>query len=44
MHVHIDALEALKVWALIVLFGLFWRSLASRWSDNKVGQAMAFIY
>jgi len=44
MHVHVSPVEFLQVAAFIVIFGFLWRSLAARWSDNKVGQAMAYIY
>jgi hypothetical protein len=44
MHVHIGVVEFLEVAAFVVIFGFFWRTLAARWKDNSVGQAMAFIY
>lgn len=44
MHVHVSPVEFLTVAAYLVIFGFFWRTLAARWSENKVGQAMAFIY
>ncbi|GGZ64887.1 hypothetical protein GCM10010387_67460 [Streptomyces inusitatus] len=44
MHVHISPIEFLETAAFIVIFGFLWRSLAARLSDNKVGQAMAYIY
>lgn len=44
MHVHVSPVEFLTVAAYIIIFGFFWRSLAARWSDNPVGQAMAFIF
>lgn len=44
MHVHISPLEFLQTAAYIVIFGFLWRTLAARLSDNKVGQAMAYIY
>lgn len=44
MHVHVSPVEFLSVAAYMVIFGFLWRSLAARLSDNKVGQAMAFIY
>jgi hypothetical protein len=36
--------EALATFAYIIIFGFFWRALAAQWADNKVGQAMAYIY
>lgn len=44
MHVHVSPVEFLAVAAYLVIFGFLWRSLAARWADNSVGQAMAFIY
>lgn len=44
MHVHVSPVEFVTVAAYIVIFGFFWRSLAARWSGNKAGQAMAFIF
>lgn len=44
MHVHVSPIEFLTVAAYLVIFGFLWRSLAARWSDKPVGQAMAFIY
>lgn len=44
MHVHISPVEFLATAAYLVVFGFLWRSLAARWSENPVGQAMAFIY
>lgn len=44
MHVHVSPVEFLATAAYIVIFGFLWRSLAARLSDNKTGQAMAFIY
>ena len=44
MHVHISPVEFATTAAFIIIFGFFWRSLAARWSDNSVGQAMAFIF
>lgn len=44
MHVHISPVEFAAYAASIIIFGFFWRTLSARWSDNAVGQAMAFIY
>ncbi len=44
MHVHVSPVEFLAVACYLVIFGFLWRSLAARWSENGVGQAMAFIY
>lgn len=44
MHVHVSPVEFLTVAAYLVIFGFLWRSLAARWSEKPIGQAMAFIY
>ena len=44
MHVHISPVEFLSTAAFLIIFGFLWRSLAAKWADNRVGQAMAFIY
>lgn len=44
MHVHVSPVEFAAVACYLVIFGFLWRSLAARWSDNAVGQAMSFIY
>lgn len=44
VHVHISPVEFLTTAATLVVFGFLWRTLAARYSDTAVGQAMAFIY
>lgn len=44
MHVHVSPVEFAAFVCYAIIFGFFWRSLAARWSENVVGQAMAFIY
>lgn len=44
MHVHVSPIEFLTNACYVIIFGFLWRSLASRWSDNPWGQAMAFIF
>jgi hypothetical protein len=44
MRITLGAGQFLAVAAFIVVFGFFWRTLAARWKDNSVGQAMAFIF
>lgn len=43
-HVHIGVAELATFTAFIIIFGFLWRSLAARWADNSLGQAMAFVY
>lgn len=40
MHV----VEFIKVAAYIIIFGFFWRTIASRMADKPLGKAMATIY
>lgn len=44
VHVHVSALEFFVTAAYIIVFGFLWRSLAARWSERPVGQAMAYIF
>lgn len=44
MHVHISPVEFLTTAAYVIIFGFFWRVLAAKNAENKLGQAMAFIY
>ena len=39
-----SALNFLIVAAMVVIFGMLWRSLAARYSESPWGQAMATIY
>ena len=43
-HVHASVLDASIVWAMILILGFLWRTLAGAWSDRPIGEAMAFIY
>lgn len=43
-HVHISALAFLTVALFIIMFGVAWRTVATRYSDTAVGKAMAYIY
>lgn len=44
MHLQVSLADFITFAAYATVFGFLWRSLAARWSDNPVGQAMAFIY
>jgi len=44
MHIHVGALDMLKVFLYVVIVGFFWRIIAGHFSDTPIGQAMAFIY
>lgn len=44
MHIHIGALDAVKIFLAVVVVGFFWRVAAGWMSDNSIGQAMSFIY
>jgi len=44
MHVHLGILNALTIFASVIIIGFFWRLVAGMNADNSVGQGMAFIY
>lgn len=44
MHIHVGALDFMITVAYVIIFAYIWRSLAAHWSDNALGQAMAFIF
>lgn len=44
MHIHIGALDAVKVFLSVIVIGFFWRLLAAHNADNALGQAMSFLY
>lgn len=44
MRITLAGGQFLAVAAFIVIFGFFWRTMAAKWKDNSLGQAMAFIY
>lgn len=44
MHIHIGALDAIKVFLCVVIVGFFYRTIAGLLSDTAIGQAMAFVY
>lgn len=44
MHVHGSALDALVMFAFLIIIGAFWRLGAARLSEKPIGRAMAFVY
>lgn len=44
MHVHVSPVEFLTTAAFVVIFGFAWRTLAAKWAEKPIGQAMAYIY
>jgi hypothetical protein len=44
MHIHIGALDAIKVFLYVIIVGFFWRIVAGMMSDSPVGQAMSYLY
>lgn len=44
MHIHVSALDGIKIFMYVIVFGFFWRVIAGYLSDNSVGQAMSFLY
>jgi hypothetical protein len=39
-----SALNWLTVAFMVIIFGFIWRTLAAKWADRPVGQAMATIF
>lgn len=44
MHVHDSALQALVVFAMILVIGTAWRLTAFHLADSPLGQAMGIAY
>lgn len=43
-HLHVGALDALVVFAYLLIFGFLWRTASALLADRPIGEAMAFIY
>lgn len=43
-HVHLGAIDALKIFASVIIVGFFWRLASMYFKDKPIGQAMAFVY
>lgn len=43
-HLHVSALSFLIVALYIIIFGIAWRFLSTRYSDTNVGKAMSVIF
>jgi hypothetical protein len=43
-HVHVSALSFLIVALYIIVFGIVWRFVSTRYSDTAVGKAMSVIF
>jgi len=44
MTIHVSPVEFLTTACYVIIFGFMWRTLAARWSERPVGQAMAWLY
>lgn len=44
MHVHTSALQAVLIFAMVLLIGTVWRVVSAHKSESAVGKAMAFMY
>ncbi len=44
MHVHASALDAVTMFAMLLILSALWRTLAFRYSDKAIGQAMAYVW
>lgn len=43
-HLHISALNFLVFALYLIVFGITWRTLSSRYSDTTIGKAMSVIF
>lgn len=43
-HVHISALTFLIIALYVIIFGIVWRVISTRFADTTVGKAMSVIY
>ena len=44
MHIHVSAIEALKIFAEVIIVGFFWRLFSIQLKDTALGKGMAFVY
>ena len=44
MHVHASALDAVTIFAMLLVISALWRTVAFRNSDKPLGQAMAYVW
>lgn len=44
MHLHADILQALTMFAYLLIITALWRQAAAQLSDRPLGKAMAAIY
>ena len=44
MHVHASFIDAATMFAMLLVISALWRTLAFRWADRPIGQAMAYVW
>lgn len=44
MRLQVGVLDALAIFAMVLVVGYFWRVTAMKMSDTAIGQAMAVVY
>ncbi len=44
MHIHLSALEGIKVFLYVIIFGFFFRTMSAYLSQTAIGKGMSFIY
>lgn len=44
MHVHASALDAVTMFAMLLILSALWRTVAFRNGNKAIGQAMAFVW
>lgn len=43
MHNHVSAVDAVVVFAYVIIGAAIWRTVSAHYADKPAGQAMAFI-
>lgn len=43
-HIHLGAIDVVKIFASVIVAGFFWRLISMYLKDRPIGQAMAFVY
>lgn len=43
-HVHINAVSAITIVLVVIVFSFIWRGIAGMLADRPIGQAMAAVF
>lgn len=44
MHIHASALDAVTMFAMLLVISALWRTAAFKYADSPIGQAMAYVW